>query len=129
MSGNFVSILFPVRVESGASQNLSRIGLGRSILLALTSIITGFFGAYLSIPILIFCVFPMVQSPHYIVPFGEQTGHQLSQGLQMLVELGSVHFYGLLYAMGAYLVGLFLASRLLENRKEQILLELNRSEV
>ncbi|MEE2923244.1 MAG: hypothetical protein VX619_00565 [bacterium] len=129
LSGNFVSILFPVRVESGASQNLSRIGLGRSILLALTSIITGFFGAYLSIPILIFCVFPMVQSPHYIVPFGEQTGHQLSQGLQMLVELGSVHFYGLLYAMGAYLVGLFLASRLLENRKEQILLELNRSEV
>ena len=129
LSGNFVSILFPLRVESGASQNLSRIGLGRSLLLALSSVVTGFLGAYLSLPILIFCVFPMLQSPNYLVPFANQTGYELLKGLQILVELGSAHFYSLLYAIGAYSVGLFLSSRLLENRKEQILLELNRSEV
>lgn len=129
LSGNFVSILFPIRIESGASQNLSRVGVGRSLLMALTSIITGFCGAYLSFPILIFCVFPMIKSPDYLVPFGEQSGYQLSNGLQLLVELGSVHFYALLYAIGAYLVGLFLAGRLLDKRKERILMELNRSEV
>ncbi len=129
LSGNFVSILFPLRIESGASQNLSRIGLGRSLLLAITGLVTGFFGAYLSLPILIFCVFPLLQIPHYLVPFGDQTGDQLFQGLQILVEHGPVHFYSLLYATGAYLVGLFLASRLLDSRREQILMELNRSEI
>lgn len=129
LSGNFVSILFPLRIESGASQNLSRSGLGRSLLLFMTSIITGFIGAFLSLPILIYCIYPMIQSPHYLVPFREQAGYQLAEGLQMLVELGFAHFYSLLYALGAYLVGLFLAGRLMESRKEQIFIELNRSEV
>ena len=113
-------------VEKWSMLNLSQV-IRRSILLTI-GVFLGFLGLF-KYTDFDFCVFPMVQSPHYIVPFGEQTGYQLSQGLQMLVELGSVHFYGLLYAMGAYLVGLFLAGILLENRKEQILLELNRSEV
>tara|TARA_B100000674_G_scaffold499186_1_gene542585 strand:- start:4461 stop:6038 length:1578 start_codon:yes stop_codon:yes gene_type:complete len=129
LSGNFVSILFPLKIESGASQNLSRVGLGRSLLLGLTSIITGFFGSYLSLPILFFCVLPMLQSPDYLVPFSEQSGLELAAGLHMLVKLGSVHLYSLLYAVGAYSVGLFLASRLLDRRKEKVLIELNRSEI
>ena len=129
LSGNFVSILFPLKIESGASQNLSRVGLGRSLLLGLTSIITGFFGSYLSLPILFFCVLPMLQSPDYLVPFSEQSGVELAAGLHMLVKLGSVHLYSLLYAVGAYSVGLFLASRLLDRRKEKVLMELNRSEI
>ncbi len=129
LSGNFVSILFPLKIESGASQNLSRVGLGRSLLLGLTSIITGFFGSYLSLPILFFCVFPMLQSPDYLVPFSEQSRLELAGGLHMLVKLGTVHLYSLLYAVGAYSVGLFLASRLLDRRKEKVLMELNRSEI
>ena len=129
LSGNFVSILFPLKIESGASQNLSRVGLGRSLLLGLTSVFTGFFGSYLSLPILFFCVLPMLQSPEYLIPFNEQNRLQLATGLQLLVKLGQVHLYSIIYSIGAYIVGLFIASKLLDQRKEKVLMELNRSEI
>mgnify|MGYP001347034559 FL=1 len=71
----------------------------------------------------------MLQSPDYLVPFSEQSRLELAAGLHMLVKLGTVHLYSLLYAVGAYSVGLFLASRLLDRRKEKVLMELNRSEI
>lgn len=128
LSGNFVSILFPLKIESGASQNLSRIGFGRSVLLTLTGLLTSLVGAYLSLPIFLFCVFPMLQSPAYLIPFDQQSTEQLAAGVLSILSLTPAHFYSMLYALGAYVVGLFFAEKLLNMRRDQLLAELNRSE-
>lgn len=128
LAGNFISILFPLKIESGASQNLSRIGFGRSVLMFFTSVSTSLIGGYLSLPIILFCVYPFIQTPQYLIPFSEQTNAQLALGFQSLIDHADAHFYALLYAIGAYVVGLFFAEKLLNYRRDQLLTELNRLE-
>lgn len=126
VTGNLMSVYFPLRLESSLGAALQRESFSRLFLMGLTRFFLGSLNGIFVLPVFLFCVYPMVANPNYVTPFLQLESYQWSSLLQSFFQTSFHHGIFLLYALGGYTVGLMYCSRVLSSRKESILRELNR---
>jgi hypothetical protein len=128
MGGNLLSVIFPMRIESALSAALHKDSFSRTVLLGLSRLFLSAISGVLVFPIFLVCVYPLVSEVGYMVPFSHQSSHSLSSLLYGVLDALPSHLDYLIYALGAYVLGLHLSAKQLHSRREKILTELNRSE-
>ena len=128
IGGNLLSVHFPMRIESGLSASLHKDSFSRTLLLGFSRFFLSMVSGVLIFPIFLVCVYPLISEPGYMIPFGHQSLQTLVVLLPGVLDTLPGHLDYFLYAVGAYLLGLHLSARQLNENREKILTELNRCE-
>ncbi|PCJ20557.1 MAG: hypothetical protein COB02_03290 [Candidatus Cloacimonadota bacterium] len=126
--GNFISIFFPMKIDSDLSSSLQRDGFGRTLVLLLGRICFGVFGMLVVVPVVATCVLPLIQSQDsYFLPFSSQNIPLIKNTFYLVSNYLFSFVTFMSYAFGAYILSLNLYGHLLKSREDKILRELNRS--
>ena len=128
ISGNFISILFPMRVDSSVAASLHRDTFARRIGLLATRFVTTMVILCVSFPIFLECLQPLVNLPGYFTPFSGLESWELSTALKVVSLVWGDHGVYTVYALGAYFSSLYVCAHFFDQRKEKLLAELKQRE-
>ncbi|MBT3785125.1 hypothetical protein HOF92_09115, partial [bacterium] len=128
IAGNFISIFFPMRIDSSISGSLQRDSFARTLGMALSRFILFTVMGLVTLPILYECVRPLWGMPGYFSPYTLQADSIVTLLLSRLISIWPEHGLYTLYALGAYCAALFWLSSKFDQRREVLLREMGRME-
>lgn len=126
--GNFISIYFPMKIDSDLSSALQRDNFGRTLILLFCRLSFGVLGMVVVIPVIAMCVLPLMETQEsYFLPFSLQNIGLINNTFSIVSAYLFSFVVYMLYALGGYVLSLLLYDKCLQNREAEILRELNRS--
>lgn len=128
IGGNFISIRFPMRVDSSLGASLHRDTFARMIGIYLLESANAMMIIFVSFPIFLECLQPLINQPGYFMPFASLEGLDLYSVFKVVLRVWGDHGLYTIYVLGAYFISLSICAHFFELRKEKILAELKQRE-
>ncbi|MCO4781992.1 MAG: hypothetical protein KC646_06665 [Candidatus Cloacimonetes bacterium] len=126
--GNFISIYFPMKIDSDLSSALQRDSFGRTLVLLICRFTFALVGMIVVIPVVAMGVLPLLDAQDsYFLPFSLQNIGLINSTFSIVSAYLFSFVVFVFYALGGYILSLLIYDKCLKRRENNILRELNRS--